>query len=174
MAFFCFVWFWCSLQAPTRAQNRSVNEQKMTEFATGLMIGKFKSNCIYSMYKNVSNFWPVIGSYRCCWRGWGLSEEEGTLQTWAATANSRTTEEQKEVRNDLICWMWVFEFKPLRAQIFTWPYKLNYTGKRSLSWEWLLQALLIQKKRWWSSDFQYLNSHCFILIFICRYLKFKL
>ncbi|KAK7118295.1 hypothetical protein R3I94_021956 [Phoxinus phoxinus] len=28
-----------SLQAPTRAQNRSVNEQNMTEFATGLMIG---------------------------------------------------------------------------------------------------------------------------------------
>ncbi|KAG1954000.1 centrosome and spindle pole-associated protein [Pimephales promelas] len=28
-----------SLQAPTRAQNRSVSEQNMTEFATGLMIG---------------------------------------------------------------------------------------------------------------------------------------
>lgn len=39
---FIFI-FWCSLQAPTPAQSRSVNEQNMTEFATGLLIGKTTS-----------------------------------------------------------------------------------------------------------------------------------
>uniref|UniRef100_A0A8C1W5J1 Uncharacterized protein n=1 Tax=Cyprinus carpio TaxID=7962 RepID=A0A8C1W5J1_CYPCA len=51
-----------SLHAPTPAQSRSVNEQNMTEFATGLMIGKTMSVgsnqtvCRVYKHKNVCNF----------------------------------------------------------------------------------------------------------------------
>lgn len=54
-----FFFFLCSLQAPTPAQSRSVNKQNMTEFATGLMIGKTTSvgsNQTECIYTNVCNF----------------------------------------------------------------------------------------------------------------------
>lgn len=103
----------------------------MTEFATGLMIGKVKSNFIYSIYKNVSvicNLWlGHIGASE------GEEASKRRKQRYKLELLQQIAEKEKNKRRwEMIWWLWVFELKPFRAKIFTWPSKLKLYREKEL------------------------------------------
>lgn len=82
----------------------------MTEFATGLMIGKVKSNFIYSIYKNVSvicNLWlGNIGTAE------GDEASKRRKQRYKLELLQQIAEKEKNKRKwEMIWWLWVFEIK---------------------------------------------------------------